>query len=107
MPQRKIHASHAHRQAAYHRRCQEARRKQLQEKGLPALPALPAMPGTARWKQAIDNATELLSIVGTEMETYFDDRSEQWQEGDRGQAFRERLDALYEARDTVAELTIA
>jgi len=106
MSQRKIYASHAHRQAAYRRRCQEARNRQLADKGLPPLPALPAIPGTARWRVAIANATDLLSIVTDEMETYFDDRSEQWQESEKGEDFRERLDALCEAKDVVAECSL-
>jgi hypothetical protein len=107
MPQRKMHASHAHRQAEYRRRCEDARRQQLQEKGLPALPAVPTMPGTPRWRQAIANATDLLTMVADEMEAYFDDRLDEWQESEKGETFRERLDALREARDMVAELNTA
>jgi hypothetical protein len=107
MPQRKMHASHAHRQAAYRRRCEEARRQLLQEKGLPALPAIATMPGTPRWRQAIANAVNLLTMVGDEMEAYFDDRLEEWQESERGDTFRDRIDALCEARDMVADLNTA
>jgi hypothetical protein len=64
------------------------------------------MPGTARWRQAIANAVDLLSMVADEMESYFDDRSEEWQEGERGDSFRERIDALCEARDLVADLSL-
>jgi len=107
MPQPKIYASHAHRQAAYHQRREEARRLQLQERGLPALPAIPTMPGAARWNQSIASAMGMLSTVAQEMQSYFDGRSEEWQEGDRGQAFQERLDAIGAAKDEVAELTDA
>jgi hypothetical protein len=106
MPQRRIHTSHAQRQAAYYRRRQDAIRRQLQEKGLPELPTIATIPGTARWRQAVANAIELLSMVASEMEAYFDDRSEQWQEGERGDSFRERIDALCEARDVVADLSL-
>jgi len=104
MPQRKMHASHAHRQAAYRKRCLEAQQRQLQEKGLPALPAIPTVPGTPRWRLAIAKATELLSMVAQEMEGYFGDRSQEWQESERGENFQERLEAISEARDAVAEL---
>ena len=104
MPQRKIHASHAHRQTAYRKRCLEAQQRQLQEKGLPALPAIPTVPGTPRWRLAIAKATELLSMVAQEMEGYFGDRSQEWQESERGENFQERLEAISEARDAVAEL---
>jgi hypothetical protein len=106
MPQRKLYASHARRQAAYRQRCQEAQQRQLQEKGLPALPVIPTVPGTQRWRLAIAKATELLTMVAQEMEDYFNDRSEEWQESERGDNFQERLDALCEARDTVAELVL-
>jgi hypothetical protein len=105
MPQPKVHPSHAHRQAAYRRRCQEAARQQLKEKALPALPTISTIPGIARWRQAVANATQLLSATVQEMETYYDDRSEEWQESERGEDFRERLDTLCEARDALAELT--
>jgi hypothetical protein len=107
MPQRKLYASHAQRQAAYAKRCKEARQRQLEEKGLPPLPALPAMPGTARWRQAIANAADLLAMVGQEMEAYFDDRSEEWQQSQKGDNFRERIDAILEARDNIVELAMA
>jgi hypothetical protein len=80
---------------------------QLQEKGLPASPAISTMPGTARWRQAVANAVELLSMVADEMESYFDDRSEGWQQSERGDSFRESIDTLCEARDAVAEWSMA
>lgn len=107
MPQRKLHASHAHRQAAYRQRRREALDRQLRDKGLPPLPAIPTIPGAPRWRQAIANATDLLSMVANEMEAYCDDRSEQWRDSDRGESFHERLDALCEARDAVADLDAA
>ena len=104
MPQPRLHASHAARQAAYHRRQKEAMRRQMQDKGLPALPAIPTMPGTTRWRKAIERADALLEIVEDEMEGYAADRSDQWQEGDRAQDFQDRLDAVREARTAVAAL---
>jgi len=105
MPQAKVHTSHAERQAAYRRRCAHARERQLKEKGLPSLPALSTIPGTTRWRQAVQSATDLLGAVVTEMEEYFDDRSERWQDGDRGERFKECLEAITDARDAVADLT--
>jgi hypothetical protein len=37
---------------------------------------------------------ELLAMVRDEMADYFDDRSERWQESERGDDHRERMDAL-------------
>jgi hypothetical protein len=106
MPQPKVYASCAARQAAYRQRCQEARRQQLQEERLPAMPALPTIPGRARWRQTVANAIGLLSMVTEEMAAYFNDRSEAWQESDKGEEFCERLDALCEARDTITECAL-
>ena len=84
MPQPKVHESHAQRQAAYRRRCQEARSRQLQEKGLPDLPAISDIPGTARWRQAAESAARLLALVEDEMQAYYNDRSEAWLSRPRG-----------------------
>lgn len=107
MPQPRKHASPAQRQAAYHQRRENARREQLNSKGLQATPALPTIPGTARWNQAIANAAELLAMVVDEMQQYHDDRSEAWQESDKAERFLERLEAIREVHDTVTELSTA
>jgi hypothetical protein len=33
-------------------------------------------------------------MVGAEMQSYYSDRSSDWQEGERGEEFQERLDAV-------------
>ena len=104
MPQPKTHDSHGQRQAAYRRRCQQARNRQLQEKGLPELPAISTIPGTARWKQAIANAGHLLSLVEQEMQTYYDDRSDSWLESERGDQFQERIEAVSQARQSAEDI---
>jgi hypothetical protein len=105
MPQPKIYGSHAQRQAVYRQRCQEARRRQLQEKGLPELPAISTIPGETRWRQAIANAGQLLALVEQEMQAYYDERSEAWLESDRGQDFQERIEAVSEAKQSVEDLS--
>jgi hypothetical protein len=94
MPQPQKHASQAARQAAYRLRCRQARTKEQAERGLPALPSVPTLPGTARWTAAVSSARLLLETVQAEMLAYFEERSEVWQEGERGQAFTDRLEAL-------------
>ena len=104
MPQSKIYNSQAQRQAAYRRRCKEASRLQLREKGLPELPAISTIPGTARWNQAIAHAIQLLSLVEQEMQAYYDDRSDAWLESDRADQFQERLEAVSQALQSVEDL---
>lgn len=96
MPQPRLHASAAARQAAYRRRQEQARHEELSRRGLPALPAIASMPGTQRWVGAICQASELLSSVVVEMQAYFDERSEQWQEDERGETHQQRIEALEE-----------
>jgi hypothetical protein len=62
------------------------------------------MPGTVRWRQAVAQAHGLLAMVEREMEDYFSDRTEEWQDGERGESFQERIDALTEAKDMVEAL---
>jgi hypothetical protein len=104
MPQPRKHASHAARQAAYHQRTEQARREQLTAKGLPATPAIPTMPGYPRWRQAIEQAHDLLEMVHAEMEDYADQRSEHWQETQQAETLRQQIDDIYQASDIVGEL---
>ncbi len=106
MPYPKKHASHAARQAAYHKRQEKARREQLQAKGLLALPAIPTIPGYPRWRQALAHAESLLDMVATEMEDYANERSEEWNETDRADQFRENIDAITGIRDQLSELDV-
>lgn len=94
MPQPRHHPSHAARQAAYRARCRQARQKEMAARGLPRLPAVPTLPGTARWSAAVSQALTLLETVRTEMEDYHADRSETWQESERGEAFTDRVQTL-------------
>lgn len=94
MPQPKLHASHAARQAVYRKRQEEARSVALRQKGLPPMPAIPSMPGAKRWNAAVRMAQALLEQTADEMRYYYDERSEEWQEGERGDEHQERLDAL-------------
>jgi hypothetical protein len=101
MPQPAKYPTPAARQAAYRARREQAAQDQAKQRGLPPLPVLPAMPGTARWKAALTLAHRLVEEVGEQMQTYFDERSLTWQEGERAQEFTARLQAVEEARETL------
>src|ERR1700734_3576913 len=105
MPTPRRFKDDSERQAAYRQRQAEARRQELQRKGLPPTPAIPTMPGTARWNALLALAAEATATVAAEMENYFADRSEEWQEGEKGEAFIERLDTVREIADRAAEAT--
>lgn len=97
MPRPKVHPSHAARQAAYRHRQEQVRARELAAKGLPSLPAIASMPGHARWNQALAHAQSLMGSVLAEMQSYFDERSEAWQEGERAQELQQRMDAVEES----------
>jgi len=96
------HQSNAKRQAAYRQRTRQAIFRQLEAKGLPALPAIPTIPGWSRWNQAIQQAGGLVTQVQSEMEDYYDDRSETWQDSDQGKEFQERLQDVSDVLDAVS-----
>jgi hypothetical protein len=103
MPQVKKHNSDADRQAAYRRRCAQSH-VLLAATDLPAPTRLAALPSTGRWRKGIVQAHNLLELVQQEMQAYYDQRSDNWQDGDKGDAFQERLEAIGEAIAQVDEL---
>jgi len=63
------------------------------------------MPGTSRWNAALKMAHALIEEVVSQMQDYFDERSESWQEGERGEEYQGRLALVEAALDAVGELT--
>jgi hypothetical protein len=59
------------------------------------------MPSTARWKDLKRQAEAALETLLDEMEDYENQRSETWQEGDKGEAFRQAIERIEEALDAV------
>ena len=116
MPQPAKYENAAARQKAYRARTEQAAREQAKQRGLPPLPSLPTFPGTKRWKAALALACHLVEHVasdvvglrevevGEQMQTYFDERSEVWQEGERAQDFITRLEAIEQAREALDAL---
>lgn len=90
--------------AAYRKRQAEARRLELSRKGLPALPVIPTMPGNSRWTKMLEEAGALLSMVVDEREAYHDDRTDEWQESDRGETFVEQTDAIRAIVEAIEDL---
>jgi len=73
-------------------------------KGLPPLPAIATMPGCTRWNASLSAAQALIERTVEEMQDYFDERSEEWQEGERGGEHKERIDAIQTALDALTEV---
>jgi hypothetical protein len=107
MPQQKKHHTNAARQQAYRARCEQARQNAMAAKGLPSLPAIAALPGWARWNASFTVAHALVANSLREMQDYFDDRSDAWQESERGEDHHERIasaEAALEALDELIQL---
>jgi hypothetical protein len=105
MPQPKLHASAAARQDSYRKRCEKARRIELAAKGLPSLPAIATLPGWPRWNGSIEAARELVERTVEEMQEYFDERSEEWQESERADEHQEKIDSAQTLLDAFGDLT--
>ena len=104
MPQPRIHASPAERQAAFRARTEHARQAQIAAKGLPPMPVIPSIPGWPRWNATFRMAHDLIDTAVTEMQDYYEDRSDAWRESDRGEDHLERLTSVEAVRDVLAEL---
>lgn len=93
MPQTRQYASNAERQAAYRNRSTMT----------PVDQPFSSPPGRVRWRRLSQQAEQSLSVVQVEMQTYYDSRSERWQESDRAEEFQERLETLGEIIDQLRE----
>jgi hypothetical protein len=86
---------------------QRAYRERLKQRSMGTLPAAPILtniPPERRWKALHDQARKALQTMLDEMEAYRDERSEAWQETERGEAFQERLDALTDIVENLDQL---
>lgn len=92
-------ASNAERQKAFRERLRQRLAAVDTPATLPDKPIIGAMPANKRWAAMLDQAKAILTTRRDEMQEYFDDRTETWQEGDKGAAFQERLDAMESVLD--------
>jgi hypothetical protein len=94
MPQPRKYDTTADKQRAYRERQAATRAQELLTKGLPPLPAIPTMPGERRWSLMQKQARETLQAMHEEMQGYHEERTEDWQESEKGEALQARMDAL-------------
>jgi hypothetical protein len=88
----------AQKQAAYRER---QRLKAIGQ--LPASPGACNIPAERRWNTALCQALRLMEQTRDEMQAYTDDRSDQWQESERGEAMQERIETLDSIIDDLAD----
>ena len=91
-------STNAERQAAYRRRQTEASQRSFAS-SLPPLPGIATLPGSARWGRAVALVRRVLHVVTLEMDLYYNDRSLEWQESERGEQFLERLELLQQIEE--------
>lgn len=99
MPTPKCYPSNAAKQRAYRNRQAQARNQEQRAKGLPPVSPIPTMPGTRRWNAQVHLALAALQAAHQEMDAYYDDRSEAWQEGEKGRDLQERLQSIEDILD--------
>lgn len=110
MGRARMHCNQAAKQAAYRqRRAQASQRAAAVAPHLTlavvALARVPATPGHHRWQRLLRQTQAVLETVTSEMQEYYEARSEQWQEDDRGTAFLTRCEALEEVVAALNEVT--
>ena len=103
MPRPRLYASNAEKQRAY-RAARKQREQQQATDALPRPPGIANMAAKRRWNTLLDQAKNNLETLRDEMQAYYDDRSEAWQESDRGQAMEERIEALEALIQDIDEL---
>lgn len=96
MPTPRQYATPAARQAAYLARCRNA------ATGL----AVPGCPGYRRWAKLLAHIRTLLETIKDEMAAYREERSEAWQESERGELFREQEEAVEDIRALLDDLPL-
>ena len=106
MPTPKQHSTDAARQKAYRARVKQLHSQERNEKGLPPGSPIGSMPSLRRWQGLIELSHSSLCCVLDEMQSYYDDRSESWQENDRGEAFKERLELIETIVDEMSSLRL-
>ena len=94
MPQPRKYATVAERQQAYRRRKQET-----------AAP-VNRTPGYAAWRRDLKQASDIVNRVYEEMHYWIQERSERWQESDRGASMEADRDELWEISDKLNDLGI-
>lgn len=101
---RQDHQTNAERQAAYRKGLLKQRDGECLAKKIPILPAVASMPGHRRWQAMLTQAQLLVECAVGEMEAYFDQRSELWQNSEQGETFTELLESMQDALSALAEV---
>src|SRR5664279_496293 len=95
MPRTRKYQTNSERQAAYRRRCAQAAQ---------ASKTIPSVTGQRRWKVMVQMASSMLDCAASEMQNYFDQHSDQWQESQAGESLAEMLESVQEALASLEDI---
>lgn len=95
MPTPRKYASDAERQVAY-------RARRTSETSAVETPT--SRPGYRRWDAMVGQALTLLETISVEMEAYYEERTEGWQNSERGESFTERMESIEEVVTLLRDL---
>lgn len=93
MSRTREYQSNALRQAAYRRRREGTEDAHVARR----MPSIPITPGRRRWNAMLKESSLLLDHAAREMEDYFDQRSEQWQDSEVGECLAQTLESAQDA----------
>ena len=105
MPTPLQHLNIAAKQKAYRARQAQVRNQEQLAKGMPRAAPISTMPSPKRWNAQIELARVALETVQQEMQDYHADRSELWQESEKGADFLQRVEAIEEMLQQFDTLT--
>jgi hypothetical protein len=97
MPTPRKYINNAERQAAYReRRSLQNVNAPLKQKPRSVDSTVSPRSGNRRWRAVIEQAHSLIQTVREEMQLYYDERTDQWQESERGEKHSEMMEMLEE-----------
>ena len=99
MPTKRKYATNADRQAAYRARCDTMTPSAC-------LPTPTSIALYRRWAALTIQARGIMEGVAEEMVAYEKERSEAWQNSERGEFFHENVETLEEILDLLRDLTV-
>jgi hypothetical protein len=71
---------------------------------LPDRSALSTVPSEKRWRALVESAHDGISTVNEEMDDYGSQRSDAWQQSERGERFTERMLAISDMVEALESL---
>jgi hypothetical protein len=103
MPLPKVFANNAERQRAYRMR---QKHKPKPDPVALKTASINSIPSTARWKSLREQALSALQSLQNEMQAYLDDRSEVWQESERGMTFQDKIESVEDVTAALQDVEI-